>query len=278
MTLARPHLLSADELRRVSDLLYRWTGMIFGEKKRYYLERRLADRMRRTGSGDMRAYLSRLLAEDAEREALISAVTINETYFYREDYQLAALSNDILPEIARHRRPGDLIRIWSMPCSTGEEGYSIAIWLLENWPLVDAYHIEIVGSDIDGCAVTAACEGLYGERALARLPAGARQAYFEPATRQQHRIIEDLRESVTFSQVNLIDAASVGAAGRFDVILCRNLLIYFDDAARQVAAAHLHAALHPGGYLCLGHSESMARIDDRFSMVRFDDAIVYRRA
>ncbi len=272
-----PHLLTGEELQRISALLNRWTGMTFGENKRYYLERRIGERLRRTDSEDMRIYFARLLSDPAERQALINAVTINETYFYREDQQLAALTASILPDIVQGRRPGDRVRIWSLPCATGEEGYSIAIWLLENWPLVDAYHVEIVGSDIDTDALLAAREGLYGERALARLPDRVRDAYFEPEQRFQRRIIEDLRQSVAFSQVNLIDPAEVAAAGQFDVILCRNLLIYFDDEARMTAAAHLYEALNPGGYLCLGHSESMARIDPRYRLVRLGDAMVYRR-
>jgi chemotaxis protein methyltransferase CheR len=268
---------TVEQIERVSELLHRWTGMIFGEKKRYYLERRLSERVRITDSSDVSVYFSRLMRDDQERQQLINAVTINETYFYREEHQLVALAKDILPRIVQVKRPGDLVRIWSLPCSTGEEGYSIALWLLENWPLVDAYHVEIVGSDIDTHALEAARDGYYGRRALARLPAAVRKAYFEPEHREQRRIVEDLRQSVTFSQVNLVDAHSMEAAGRFDVILCRNLLIYFDDAARETAAANLFAALNPGGYLCLGHSESMARIDPRFSLVRLDDAIVYRR-
>jgi chemotaxis protein methyltransferase CheR len=272
-----PHLLTGEELGRISDLLYRWTGMTFGEKKRYYIERRVENRMRRSGIATARDYIARLPTDGAERERLINAVTINETYFYRESHQLQALERAILPKIVAGRRPGDLVRIWSMPCSTGEEGYSIALWLLENWALVDAYHVEIIASDIDTAAIAAAREGRYGERALSRLPERLLQAYFEPAKGHERQIIQDLRESVIFSQVNIVDAAAMAAAGTFDVILCRNLLIYFDEAARATAAANLHAALNPGGFLCLGHSESMARIDPRFTMVRLDDAIVYRR-
>jgi chemotaxis protein methyltransferase CheR len=271
-----PHL-SADEMARATDLIYRHTGMTFGENKRYYIERRLADRMARTGAGTVRAYLT-LASTGPEAEQLINAFTINETYFYREEHQLAALSNTILPEIVRNRRPGDLVRIWSMPCSTGEEPYSIAIWLLENWPLVDAYNIEIVGSDIDTAAVAAAREGRFNARSLAKLSPDVRDAYFEPEYRQRRKIIDDLRESVRFTTANLVDPVSVASQGKFDVVLCRNLLIYFDDAARATAAANIHACLNPGGFLCLGHSESMARISERFTLARLDDAIVYRKS
>jgi len=265
------------DIARISDLLRGWTGMTFGPNKTYYIERRLVDRIRRTGSPDVRAYFTRLLTDAEERQQLINAVTINETYFFREEHQFAALANTILPELARTRIPGDRIRIWSMPCATGEEAYSIAIWLLEFWPLVDAYNIEIVGSDIDTAALAAAREGDYGERAVARMPEELRAAYFERDERH-YRLIADLRESVHFAYANLIDASSMAAQGQFDVILCRNLLIYFDEAGRQVAADNLHGALRRDGYLCLGHSESMTRIDDRFNLVRLDDAIVYRRS
>jgi chemotaxis protein methyltransferase CheR len=272
-----PPALTTEDIARIGELLYRWTGMIFGESKRYYIERRIAERMKRNSLSTMKAYLGYVGSNLSEREALINAFTINETYFYREEHQLAALSGDILPEVIRNRRPGDLVRIWSMPCSTGEEAYSIAIWLLENWPLVDAYNIEIVGSDIDTAALAKANEGHFSERALARLPAGVREAYFEPEHGHQRRIIQDLRESVRFTPANIIDPASMAAMGAFDVILCRNLLIYFDDAARLLAANNLHDSLNPGGFVCLGHSESMGRISDRFTLTRLPDAIVYRR-
>jgi chemotaxis protein methyltransferase CheR len=217
------------------------------------------------------------MTDPVERQALINAFTINETYFFREDHQLRALSTQILPAIVAAKRPGDLVRIWSLPCSTGDEPYSIAIWLLEHWPMVDAYNIEIVGSDIDTAAIAAAREGRYAARALNRLPADLVERYFEPEHRHHRKIIDDLRESVQFSVVNLIDPTSAATQGRFDIILCRNLLIYFDDASRKMAGDTLYERLQPGGFLCLGHSESMARISDRFDFVRLDDAIVYRR-
>lgn len=279
MTAGHAHVspLASEDIARIGQLLYRWTGMIFGQNKSYYIERRIADRMKRTGHSTVQAYLGFVGSHLGEREALINAFTINETYFYREEHQLAALSREILPKIIAERRPGDLIRIWSMPCSTGEEAYSIALWLLENWPLVDAYHIEIVGSDIDTAALAKAQEGHFTERSLSRLPADVRDSYFEIERGHHRRIIQDLRESVKFVPANVIDPTSTAGLGKFDVILCRNLLIYFDDTARLLAANTLYDCLNPGGYICLGHSESMGRISDRFELARLDDAIVYRR-
>jgi chemotaxis protein methyltransferase CheR len=269
--------LSAADLERVTRLIYAWTGMTFNESKRYYIERRISERIIRTGSRDARTYLAMLSTAPAERETLINAFTINETYFYREDYQFDALVRDILPALVATKKPGDLIRIWSVPCSTGEEAYSIAIWLLEHWPLVDVYNVDIVASDIDTAAIAAARKGQFAARALARLPGSVLDSYFEPERHHRRKIIDDLRESVRFVPANLFETATLGDLGRFDVIFCRNLLIYFDDASRLVAAENLHGRLVPGGVLCLGHSESMGRISDLFTMVRLADAIVYRR-
>lgn len=269
--------LTSDEIARVGRLLYRWTGMIFGENKRYYIERRIGDRMTRSRIADVATYLAFVTSHLEEREALINAFTINETYFYREEHQLQALSADILPEIVRTKRPGDLVRIWSMPCSTGEEAYSIAIWLLENWPLVDAYNVEIVGSDVDTSALKHAQDGRFGTRSLARLPAKVVESYFEAERGHRRKIIDDLRESVRFVAANIVDRGTLAGLGRFDVILCRNLLIYFDDEARRLAVGNLYESMSPGAFICLGHSESMARITDRFELVRLDSAIVYRK-
>lgn len=269
--------LSEDELERFCEYLYRRTGMTFGENKRYYIDRRVAERMRATGEGAFRTYFGRLRSEPGELEQVINAFTVNETYFYREPHQFACMSRDLLPRLVRGREAGSRVRILSQPCSTGEEPYSIAIWLLENWPLVDAYNVEIVGADIDTGALLEAKEGWYEPRSLARLPPELLEAYFEPADSGRRRIIKDLRESVTFTAANLIDAASMRDLGRFDLVFCRNVLIYFDDAARRTAAEHLYDTLAPGGYLLLGHTESMGRIDDRFEVRRFEDAVVYQR-
>jgi chemotaxis protein methyltransferase CheR len=273
----RARALSADELRHLCTFLYRRTGMIFGESKRYYIERRVADRMAATGMRPFPAYFAHIEADESEVEHLINIFTVNETYFYREEHQLRCLSRSLLPDIVQNRKPGDLVRIWSVPCSTGEEPYSIAIWLLENWPLVDAYHVEIVGSDIDTRVLLEGQAGYYGERALSRLPPDVVERYFEPAQDGQRQLIQDLRESVKFTSANLVDTTSVATQGRFDIIFCRNVLIYFDDASRLLAVNNLYNSLHPGGYICLGHTESMTRISKRFDLRRFEDAIVYQR-
>lgn len=270
--------LSAEDLQRLGDFLYRRTGMVFAENKRYYTERRIAERMAETGCESFSSYLAQLRSgAGREIELLINAFTVNETYFYREDHQLKCLSNNMLAERIRTKGKEQSLRIWSIPCSTGEEPYSVAIWLLENWPQVDRFEIEIWGSDIDTRALQNCEQGLFGRRALQRLPAAVIDKYFTPVENEQWRILDELRQSVQFSRVNMVEPSEVRRHGRFDVIFCRNVLIYFDDASRRVAAENLYESLLPGGFICLGHTESMSRISPLFEVRRFEDAIVYQR-
>ena len=267
-----------EEFRRLCDFLYRRTGMVFSEAKRYYVDRRVIDRMLATGSESFASYFSRLRNDfQSEVEHFINAFTINETYFYREDQQLRCLSSDLLPERVRRKRRGEPIRIWSVPCATGEEPYSIAIWLLENWPQADSWDIEIVGSDIDTKVLEAAREGEFGKRALMRLTPDLVGKYFEPIGPERWRIVESLRQSILLTPVNIVERAQTRPHGKFDVIFCRNVLIYFDDASRRVAAENLYENLEPGGFICLGHTKSMSRISPLFEVCRFEDAIVYRK-
>lgn len=270
--------LDEEEFRRLCEFLYRRTGMVFTETKRYYVERRVTERMSATRSGSFASYFARLRTDAlGEVEQLVNAFTVNETYFFREEHQLSCLTSDLLTERIGAKRKGDALRIWSAPCSTGEEPYSIAMWLLEHWPLVDEYEIEIVGADIDTAAIEAAREGFFGKRALMRLAPNLVDKYFETLPEERWRIIDDLRESVHFAPVNIVDSEQTRAFGRFDVIFCRNVLIYFDDAARRTAAENIYENLLPGGFICLGHTESMSRISPLFEVRRFTDAIVYQR-
>ena len=270
--------ITEDECRRVADFLYRRTGMVFTETKRYYVERRISERIVATSTQSFAGYFAYLRSEIRDEvEHLINAFTVNETYFYREDHQLACLSADLLKERVVAKRPGDSIRIWSVPCSTGEEPYSIAIWLLENWKEVDAHDIEIVGSDIDTRVLEAAAEGIFGKRALMRLSPELVNRYFHPIDDERWQILDDLRQSVRFSRVNLIETKETRPQGRFDVVFCRNVLIYFDDESRRIAAENLYDNLLPGGFICLGHTDSMSRISPLFEVCQYSGAIVYRR-
>jgi chemotaxis protein methyltransferase CheR len=270
--------VTEEEFSRIADFLYRRTGMVFTEAKRYFVQRRVDERMKATGAATFASYFARLRSDlNGEIEQFVNAFTVNETYFYREDHQLRCLTSDLLAERIRGRPRSEAIRIWSVPCSTGEEPYSIAMWLLDNWPQADAYEIEIIGSDIDTRVLEAAQAGIFGKRALMRLTPDVISRYFTRLDEERWRILDDLRDSIRFEQANLIEMAQTRAFGRFDVIFCRNVLIYFDDASRRLAAENLFENLAPGGFICLGHTESMSRISPLFEVRRFADAIVYQR-
>ena len=270
--------LTEEEVRRLCEFLYRRTGMAFADGRRYYIDRRVAERIAATQSDSFRAYFA-VLRSDAnhEIEHLVNAFTVNETYFNREEYQLRCMTSNLLANLIRMRHQTEPIRIWSIPCSTGEEPYSIAMWLMENWSEVDSYNIEIVGSDIDTRALKAGAKGIYGERSLMRLSRDVIGRYFESLPDNKYQIHPGLRDSVLFTHANLIDARDMARYRGFDIIFCRNVLIYFDDSSRRIAAENLYDCLRPGGYICLGYSETMSRISSLFQVCGFSDAIVYQR-
>lgn len=271
---------SEEEYRRFCEFFHGRTGIQLGIGKRYFVDRRVEERMAATGAATLRGYLLQLRyddAEGAELQRLINALTINETYFYREEYQLRALSAEIMPELAARHGSAPL-RLWSLPCSTGEEPYSLALHLMENWPGLDSVDVEILGSDIDTGVLARARAGLYAARSVQYLPPEVLARHFRREG-EDWRIAPALRDAVRFSTLNLNDAAAMRRQrGLHDVIFCRNLLIYFDDSSRRAAAESLYEALRPGGFLCLGHSESMSRISSLFIIRKFRDAMVYQRA
>jgi chemotaxis protein methyltransferase CheR len=267
------------EYQKFCEYFYRRTGISFGDNKQYFVDKRLLDRMRATGCASFDDYFARLRLHDAhgEIERLTNLLTINETYFYREDHQFDCLSASLLPELTARRRRGDRVRIWSMPCSTGEEPYSIAIHLLENWDRVDDFDIEIIASDIDTRVLSAAADGIYDARALHRLPRELVKRYFRAEGADRFRLIEAIRGAVRFTQVNASDTAAMRAFGMIDVIFCRNMLIYFDDKSRRQTVESFYDSLVDGGFICLGHSESMSRISPLFRVRSFPQAIVYQK-
>lgn len=271
--------LDREDFHKVRDFIYRKTGMFFEDGKHAFVEKRVLDRMRATGEESFRSWFQRLRFEigGQEKQRFINALTVNETYFLREDYQLTALVESILPEIVQRKSHSKRLRILSMPCSTGEEPYSLAITLLERWDRADEWDIEIVGTDIDTRVLEDARAGVYGRRSLQNVPRPWLERYFSHVGEDRFAIAGDLRSSIDFHHVNLNDPQEMQGLGTFDVIFCRNLLIYFDDLSRRRAAETLFDTLEPLGFLCLGHSESMSRISSIFKVRKFPEAIVYQK-
>jgi chemotaxis protein methyltransferase CheR len=270
--------ITQDDFLKFQEYFYRKTGIRFEETKRYFVDKRLVERIVETGSRTFRDYfaLLRFEASGTELQALVNLMTVNETYFFREDYQFDCLVNSILPEIVARKKERRPIRIWALPSSSGEEAYTIAMCLIERWPGIKDHDVEIISSDIDTNMLTHARAGLYSARSIQHVPEAYLRKYFKK-TAEGFQIDAELRGSVEFTRVNLQDPSDVRPYRNFDVIFCRNLLIYFDDVSRKQAAETFYDALRPGGFILLGHSESMSRISSLYSARKFADAIVYQR-
>ena len=271
--------ISMEDFLKFREYFYRKTGIQFDDAKRYFVDRRLIERIVATDSRNFRNYfmLLRFEASGDELQSLTNLMTVNETYFFREEYQFKCLVNSILPELTKSRKEKGPIRIWSMPSSSGEEAYSIAMYLLEYWPGINQWDVEIISSDIDTKILSQARQGRYSARSVANLPKNILAKYFRPSG-ELYQICDDLRQAVEFTRVNLMNPADVRCYRGFDVIFCRNLLIYFDDLSRRQAADTFYDALHPGGFLCLGHSESMSRISSLYQARKFSDSVVYQKS
>ena len=272
-------VISDEDFLKFREFFYRKTGIMFADNKRYFVDKRIEQQMLDMGCAKFRDYFNVICFDPKglQLQALVNAMTVNETYFYREDYQFKCLVASILPEVVRRRKFGDTVKIWSLPCSTGEEPYSIAFQLLEYWTQVDNFNIEIVASDIDTEVLRKAKLGIYAERSLQNVSQQTIDKFMTPVNGGKHQVIEELRQSIKFTKVNVSELADDRAHRDFDVIFCRNLLIYFDDLSRREAAEAFFAALNPGGFICLGHSESMSRISSLFELRKFPEAIVYQK-
>lgn len=272
-------IITLDEYKRFTEFFYRKTGILFDDTKRYFVDKRLIDRVNATKSGSFRLYFNTLKGNSSAQEVqlLTNLMTVNETYFFREAYQFDCLVRSLLEEITQYKKPGETVRIWSIPCSSGEEPYSIVIYMLEQWAKLDKYDVEIFASDIDTHILKSAQEGIFSPRSVQNLSPEQMRRYFTKRKDGNFQISDSLRESVDFSRVNINEPNDMRRFSKIDVVYCRNLLIYFDDLSRRAAAEALYEAMSPGGFICLGHSESMSRISSLFKIRKFNDAMVYQK-
>jgi chemotaxis protein methyltransferase CheR len=270
--------LRAEEFRALRALLGEHCGLTFPEDLAYLVEGRLAPRLARLGLPDFAAYhryLREHPARAAELEAAVEALATHETYFWREPRQLRAFAEELLPALAEQNAARRRLRVWSAGCSTGEEAYTIAALLVRS-RLFEGWDVEVFGSDIVRGAVAAARAGAYGPRALRTAEAERMRPWLREEGGRWH-VQGPLRELVRFGQQNLLDPLQPGLAGLVDVIFCRNVLIYFDLPARRRVVEAFRARLRPGGYLLLGHSESLLRSASGFELAQLRDDLVYRK-
>lgn len=247
------------------------------ENSRFILERRLAPRLRVLGLTSFLDYDSAL--DEDELETMLDTIAIHETYFFREKRQLDVFAEQILPELSRSEKP---LKIWSAGCSTGEEAYTIAMLLAERGMLKDD-RAQVIGSDLSRRVILSAMRGEYGPSSFRSTDPYFLEKYFYEVSNDILRASDSVRAAVGFEQFNLIDLNSgekniaPAGAGGFDVIFCRNVLMYFDEAAVKNTLKSLHSLLKGGGYLLLGHAESLMPLGTGFEPVQFDRELVHRK-
>ena len=281
MTALEPQTpLTLAELGKVRALIYKETGILFEDKKDYFLQNRVVRRMAAKGCAGFSEYYQEVLfgRKDDELQFLIEALTINETYFFRDFPQLQGFAEKVLPKyLERKRAAGDNgLRIWSAASSTGEEAYTLSIILQEMLDDYSRWAIKIDATDIDRDVLRHAREGTYSERSMKDTPLAYRQKYFRKVN-EGWQIIPALEQSVDFQFLNLMDHASMRLRKGYDFIFCRNVLIYFSDESRKRVVNSLYDAMAPRGYLFLGHSESVGRITAAFTLERLGDFLCYRK-
>ena len=245
---------------RLAALAHREAGLAIAPSKSAMVRTRLARRLRalRIGSYDEYTALVESDAGQAERREMISALTTNVSHFFREDHHFTRLQEEVFPGLRKRLAQGDRVRFWSAGCSNGQEPYSLAMSFLEAGPLPANADFRILATDIDPKVVAFGRAGRYHERMMSGLGDAHRQAYFTPCPQDpsHHVISQKLKSLVVFRELNLLHKWPMG--GKFDVIFCRNVVIYF-DADTQTRLWHRFAgALHPDAWMFLGHSERVS--------------------
>jgi len=270
--------LPDDVFRQLRDQIYVRTGMWFADSSKYLLQKRLSPRARELDFDSFQKYFYFLQYDpraDAEFDQIYDMVTTNETYFFREPAQLTAFVEEVVPDILS-RKTFKKIRIWSAGCSSGEEPYSLAM-LLQEAGYYEHASFEIFASDISQQVLSKARRGHYRETAFRATEPAIRDKYFTRQPDGSWHLHDDVRNRVSFGRLNLYDEPRVSLLGRLDVIFCRNVIIYFDDTSKRVVVNNFYNRLSEGGYLLLGHSESLISLSTQFKLRHLKNDMVYQR-
>jgi len=268
------------EYRWFAELVRSHCGISFGTDTRFLLERRIARRMRELGITSISAYQYELRNDsrrDGELAALIDEITTNETYFFREKSQLRALVGEILPEalVARRERGTGPVSVWSAGCSSGEEPYSIVI-LAREAGFDPERDLRVYASDISRRMMKRARSGTYRETSFRETDPAVRARYFEEKD-GSWTVSDAVKKCVDFIHLNLMDRSRIALLGAMDVILCRNVMIYFDADTKREVIQTFEDKLRPGGHLLLGHSESLINVSSGLELRHLKNDLVYRK-
>lgn len=276
-------LMNEEEFRLIRDYIYNHCGLSFDGSSKFLLEKRLSSRVkfhRLKGFKEYYRFLRYDPKASEELSAAIDILTTNETYFFRELCQLKAFSEEILPEIKNRKRDSakaKTLSIWSAGCSTGEEPYTIAMLILETGQFKD-WNVEIFGNDISQRVLQAARRGLYTESSFRCSDQMFIDKYFEATPDGKHKVNDRIKNMVRFGYLNLIDRSRMSFLKNMDVIFCRNVLIYFDAESKKKVIQNFYDKLEDGGYLLLGHAESMMNISTAYTLQHLKNDMVYRKS
>jgi chemotaxis protein methyltransferase CheR len=268
-------------LRQIRDLVYKVSGIYKAEDKLYLLADGCGRRMKQLSVRTPREYWNHLTMQpkrDGELRQLLNEITIGETCLFRSQPQLDALRNVILPEIVAEasKQISKRLRIWSAGCSTGEESYTLAMSLLEeSRRLLKGWTVEILATDLNDRSLEAAKAGVYGDYALRSTPDYFKRKYFSAVDGNKLQVRPEVKKLITFSRLNLQDDSKMLFVKGIDLIFCCNVLIYFDGTSKAKVIRHFFSNLSAGGYLFLGTSESLMKLNDQFHLVHFPGTIGY---
>lgn len=271
--------LTDNQYIQFRDLLLNRCGLDYPTRKRNDLAHSIGLTLIATGYPDPDSLYSAVVAGGQAWEALLVNVTIGETYFFRNAPQFAALRERILPDVVQRRMTTKGIRIWSAGCATGEEPYSLAMLANDHLPDRDNWQISILATDINPEFLARAQEGVYGAWSFRETSDTMRSRYFTPEG-LRWRLASEIRRMVRFMRLNLAEPSYpniVTGTCAFDIILCRNVTIYFDAATTRQVVGRFYDSLVPGGWLIVGHAEPQASVYHQFEVHNFPDTVVYRK-
>jgi chemotaxis protein methyltransferase CheR len=271
--------IQVEEFRLLRDLINQFCGIYFADDTMFVVERRLRERLSSLGLDDFGQYYQYLRYHPdarAEIERAVDELTTNETYFFREDYQLRAFCEEVLPHLRdQAKNTGSRrITIWSAGCSTGEEVYTLAI-LIREMNMFEGWDVRIFGNDISRRVLQKARRAIYSPSSFRTMPSKYSRYFVE--TPEGWQVHPSIRAMCHFGHLNLLDRGRAAVVGRVDAIFCRNVLIYFDAESRQKVIETFYERLVPGGYLLLGHSESLLNVSTAFELAHLSSDLVYRR-
>lgn len=273
-------VMTQETFDRLREMIYSKSGLEFPESKKYLLESRLKQRLVAVHCQTYEEYYN-YLRFDPNREKelveLFNCVTTNETFFFRDSTQIDCFRQFILPQAIKERERIRKLRIWSAGCSSGEEPFTLAMVVAEEFPSLANWDIEILATDLSEKILESARGGVYGPYSVRNVPPAYLRKYFT-AGEGQYTVGPALRKLVKYSHLNLFDSLRMRSFRDIDVIFCRNVLIYFDQEARRKIVTSFYDALHDSGILMIGFSESLTGVNRLFRPVPWNKTVLYSKA